>query len=842
MKKILLLACFAAGLNAQLTTITDTLKNAQNRPVSGSITIDWQTPFITATGTHVAAGRVTVPVAAGVFTVQLFPNDTATPSNTSYTATYNIFNYTRGPETWVIPTSSTSLHISDVAISSPPPTPAAPWVITWGQLPAPPLTGTWCVESINAVIGWNACSTGGGGSTIAGAPSTWPNFAAVATSGSYTDLINKPTIPAAQVNSDWTASTGVAQILNKPTIPTNTSQISESGNLYFSDARAQAAMAGLYQTPISGAPSLWPTFATVAFSGAYSDLAGKPTIPAAQVNSDWTASTGVAQILNKPTLATVATSGAYADLSGKPTLATVATTGAYADLSGKPTIPAAQVNSDWTAVSGISQILNKPATWAWGSLSGVPSTFTPAAHASTHIAAGSDPLTLSESQVTNLTSDLAAKANTSALPAASSTTPSMDGSAAVGTGTTYARADHVHPTDTSRQATITGAPGTWPSFATVATSGAYADLAGKPTIYYQTTQAAGSNLTQRATLNFGSEFTAADNAGSTRTDVSINSVASSKITGLPTFPSGAIVGTTDTQTLTNKTIDGVSPATMAYVDATSSIQTQLNGKASTGSVPTASSTTPAMDGTGAVGTGTTWARADHVHPTDTSRQATLPVIAGGTNTALGGNSLSSITTGTNDTALGYNSLHSLDSGGGNSAFGLQALYSNTSGGNNAGIGQSSLYSNTTGNNNTAVGTQAGYTETSGNANTTGANNTWIGYNAGPGTSTQLTDSFSIGYQSHPTASYHGVLGDSSVTDVYFGSETPAAVTHQAAYMATPVGHLSLPTCGSSIVGQRRVVNDYGASISFGTTVVGGGSVVIGVECIYNGSAYVWIID
>lgn len=37
--------------------------------------------------------------------------------------------------------------------------------------------------------------------------------------GSYNDLADKPTIPAAQVNSDWNASSGVAQILNKPTIP-----------------------------------------------------------------------------------------------------------------------------------------------------------------------------------------------------------------------------------------------------------------------------------------------------------------------------------------------------------------------------------------------------------------------------------------------------------------------------------------------------------------------------------------------------------------------------------------------------------------------------------------------
>lgn len=42
----------------------------------------------------------------------------------------------------------------------------------------------------------------------------------VATSGSYNDLSNKPTIPAAQINSDWNANSGVAEILNKPTIPT----------------------------------------------------------------------------------------------------------------------------------------------------------------------------------------------------------------------------------------------------------------------------------------------------------------------------------------------------------------------------------------------------------------------------------------------------------------------------------------------------------------------------------------------------------------------------------------------------------------------------------------------
>lgn len=119
--------------------------------------------------------------------------------------------------------------------------------------------------------------------TLLAAKADTSSLATVATSGNYNDLINKPTIPPAQVNSDWNANTGVAEILNKPTL------------------------------------------ATVATSGSYNDLLNKPTIPAAQVNADWNANSGVAQILNKPT------------------------------------IPAPQLNTDWNAVSGVQQLLNKPA-------------------------------------------------------------------------------------------------------------------------------------------------------------------------------------------------------------------------------------------------------------------------------------------------------------------------------------------------------------------------------------------------------------------------------------------------------------------------------------------------
>lgn len=54
-------------------------------------------------------------------------------------------------------------------------------------------------------------------------------------------------------------------------------------------------------------------------------------------------------------------------------------------LSAFPSIPAAQVNSDWTSTSGISQILNKPVLFdgTWNNLTGKPTTFTPSAH--THV-------------------------------------------------------------------------------------------------------------------------------------------------------------------------------------------------------------------------------------------------------------------------------------------------------------------------------------------------------------------------------------------------------------------------------------------------------------------------
>ena len=56
------------------------------------------------------------------------------------------------------------------------------------------------------------------------------DLATVAISGSYNDLTNKPTIPAAQVQADWnqTTTTAADYIKNKPTVPTTTNSVTEN--------------------------------------------------------------------------------------------------------------------------------------------------------------------------------------------------------------------------------------------------------------------------------------------------------------------------------------------------------------------------------------------------------------------------------------------------------------------------------------------------------------------------------------------------------------------------------------------------------------------------------------
>ena len=116
-------------------------------------------------------------------------------------------------------------------------------------------------------------------------------------SGSYNDLTDKPTIPDAQIQSDWNQSNTSAKdyIKNKPTIPDSLSDLSDDST---------------HRVVTDAEKSTWS--AKSDFSGSYDDLTDKPTIPDAQVQTDWSESdnTKVDYIKNKPTLGVGSSSGA----------------------------------------------------------------------------------------------------------------------------------------------------------------------------------------------------------------------------------------------------------------------------------------------------------------------------------------------------------------------------------------------------------------------------------------------------------------------------------------------------------------------------------------------------
>ena len=111
-----------------------------------------------------------------------------------------------------------------------------------------------------------------------------PSFSTVATSGSYNDLSNQPSIPSAQINSDWNSVSGLSQILNKPNL--SNYYLASNPNGYISSVPAQSfsSLTGKPTTlsgyaisdayPLSGNPS---GFLTSVPAQSFSSLTGKPT-------------------------------------------------------------------------------------------------------------------------------------------------------------------------------------------------------------------------------------------------------------------------------------------------------------------------------------------------------------------------------------------------------------------------------------------------------------------------------------------------------------------------------------------------------------------------------------
>ncbi len=267
-----------------------------------------------------------------------------------------------------------------------------------------------------------------------------------------------PPNAAVSVNLATTAATASGAVLTFASVPTSiTAGMVATDTTHSTVIQAGTTVLSTTSTTVTLSASVTGSGVasgdTINFNGAASAVTNlSVTETATTVSIAASSGAGATIPAATDTTAGVLDSARAAKIDG---LATVATSGSYNDLSNKPAIPAAQVNSDWNASSGVAQILNKPAS------------MTPTAHASTHAAAGSDPISISASQVAGLAAVATSGAysslsGTPAIPSASSSTPNMDGTASAGASANYARADHTHPADTSRaplaSPALTGTP------------------------------------------------------------------------------------------------------------------------------------------------------------------------------------------------------------------------------------------------------------------------------------------------------------------------------------------------------------------------------------------------
>jgi hypothetical protein len=123
----------------------------------------------------------------------------------------------------------------------------------------------------------------------------------------------------------------------------------------------------------------------------------------------------------------------------------------------------------------------------------------------------------------------------------------------------------------------------------------------------------------------------------------------------------------------------------------------------------------------------------------------------------------------------------------------------------------------TGNNGTILGFQAGYntgaTPTTANALTTGADNTFIGANAGLGSTTQRSNATAIGSQAYVDADNTVVLGDENVTDVFASSDGGADITAAAVKEASGAEELAMTGTLASLT-HTDGAGDYSASYNY----------------------------
>ena len=116
------------GATPPLTTISDTLFNADGTLFNGVVVISWPS-FEASDTSNVAAETLNVPISNGVLYVQLVPTTNADTAAV-YTVQYTSLGVTQFSEAWAVPPSAIPLRVRDVRLPAGSVSGSAPAVAT----------------------------------------------------------------------------------------------------------------------------------------------------------------------------------------------------------------------------------------------------------------------------------------------------------------------------------------------------------------------------------------------------------------------------------------------------------------------------------------------------------------------------------------------------------------------------------------------------------------------------------------------------------------------------------------------------------------------------------------
>ncbi len=216
------------------------------------------------------------------------------------------------------------------------------------------------------------------------------------------------------------------------------------------------------------------------------------------------------------------------------------------------------------------------------------------------------------------------------VPVGSSTAPLMDGTASAGTETEWSRADHVHPSDTSKVDKVAGKGLSTNDFTDAlkskldaVESGSQANVIETLSVNGQALSPDGKNIDISVPVGSSTAplMDGTASAGTSSQWAKGDHVHPSDTSKVDKIEGKELSSNDFTDALLSK-LNGVEAGAEVNVIETVKVNSSaltVSDRAVNIEVPSAGTVQPAMDGTASAGMSGSWSRADHVHPSDTSK-------------------------------------------------------------------------------------------------------------------------------------------------------------------------------------------------------------------------------